>query len=59
MDLLIAILIALGFNVSDGASAEEIKTSNPDSYYRAIEIMETGSYEKTAGGIVIDQGGGD
>ena len=59
MDLLIAILIALGFNVSDGASAEEIKTQDPDAYYRAIEIMDSGSYEKTAGGIVIDQGTGD
>ena len=59
MDLLIAILIALGFNVSEGASAEEIKEKDLDAYNRAVEIMETGSYEKTAGGIVIDTSTGD
>jgi hypothetical protein len=60
MELLIAILIALGFTVSDGASQEELKASDPTAYEQAVRIMDSGSYEKTDdGGIIIDQGGGD
>jgi hypothetical protein len=59
MDLLIAILIALGCTVSEGASEEEIKADNYDAYTRAVEIMDSGSYERTSGGIVIDTGTGD
>ena len=53
MELLIAILIALGFTVSDGASQEEIKAENYDAYTRAVQIRDSGSYERTAGGVVI------
>ena len=59
MELLIAILIALGFTVSDGASQEEIKAENYDAYTRAVQIRDSGSYERTSGGIVIIQDTGD
>lgn len=53
MDLLIAILIALGCTVSEGASEEDIKADNYDAYVRAVDIRDSGSYERTSGGVVI------
>ncbi len=60
LDLLIAILIALGCNVQSGATAEELQVTNPEAYERAVQIQESGSYrEEEGGGIVIVEIGGD
>jgi hypothetical protein len=60
IDLLIAILISLGFSVQSGATADEIKAKDPVAYERATKIMETGSYKETdGGGIIIVETGGD
>jgi hypothetical protein len=61
LDLLIAILISLGFSVQSGATAEEIKAKDPVAYEQATKIMETGSYtqKEGGGGIVIIEIGGD
>ena len=58
IDLLIAILIALGCNVT-GSTTEEIKRENPAAYEKAVYIMETHSYEERETGVVIIETGGD
>ena len=60
LDLLIAILIALGCNVNHGSTTDEIRAENPEAYERALVIQETGNYKETdGGGIVIIEIGGD
>ena len=60
LNLLIAILIALGCNVKEGSTADEIRAENPEAYERALVIQETGGYKTTdGGGIVIIEIGGD
>ena len=59
LDLLIAILIALGCTVNSGSTAEEIKAQNPEAYEKAIKIQETGNYREVEGGVVIVEIVGD
>ncbi|MDQ3051407.1 MAG: hypothetical protein M3Q95_11020 [Bacteroidota bacterium] len=58
LELLIAILIALGYSVDRNATLEEIQ-KNPVSYEKAIQIQETGNYKEDDGGVVIIEIGGD
>ena len=60
LDLLIAILIALGCSVGDAKSNDELKAKDPVAYERANQIMETGNYKTVdGGGIIIIETGGD
>lgn len=60
IDLLIAILIALGFSVHSGASADELKAQDPVAYEKATTIMNGGNYRTVdGGGIIIVETGGD
>lgn len=60
LELLIAILIALGCSVNSGSTAEELQANDPVAYERALKIQETGNYrEADGGGIVIIETGGD
>ena len=59
LDLLIAILIALGCNVKDGSTADEIRAENPEAYERALVIQETGNYRTSDGGVIVVEIGGD
>jgi hypothetical protein len=58
LDLLIAILIALGFTV-EGTTKEEIQARYSKELDKAKEIMETGAYRETEGGgvTIIDVAG--
>lgn len=51
LDLLIAILIALGCSV-EGKSSEEIQALNSAELEKAKWIMESGHYRETDGGGV-------
>lgn len=60
LDLLIAILIALGCNVTADTTKEEIDARYSAEYQRALEIADSGSYKKLdGGGVVIWEVGGD
>jgi hypothetical protein len=60
LDLLIAILIALGCYVQPGETADEFKARNPEAYQKANYIMDSGSYRTDdGGGIIIVETGGD
>ncbi len=60
LQILIAILIALGCNVNPNQTAEEIKATNSQEFKKATEIYNSGGYKmEDGGGVVIDQGGGD
>ena len=52
VELLIAILMALGFNFS-GLTAEEIKEKDPAAYAKAEQIQQTGNYKTVDGGGVV------
>lgn len=53
LDLLIAILIALGCNVATDWSQEEIEANYSSEYQKAKEIYETNSYRTGDGGGVV------
>ncbi len=60
LDLLIAILIALGCTVATDWTQEEIEAVYSSEYHKAREIYESGSYRTSeGGGIVIDVNAGD
>lgn len=59
VDLLIAILIALGCNVSPSATEAEIKAHNPGQYDRAVQIYQNQDFTVDGGGVVILETGGD
>lgn len=60
LDLLIAILISLGCNITADTSQEAIQSRYSTEYLKAKEIYETGSYKSTdGGGVVIDVNAGD
>ncbi len=58
LELLIAILIALGYSVDRNATLEEIQ-KDPSAYEKAVMIQETGSYKEDGGGVIIIETGGD
>jgi len=60
LDLLIAILIALGCIITDDLKQEEIKSRYSTEYQKAEEIYNSGSYKtKDGGGVVILEVVGD
>jgi len=61
LDLLIAILIALGCNVGTDINTEdELRYAVGDNYDKAVEIYDQGLYkEEDGGGILIIQDVGD
>ena len=60
LELLFAILIALGFNFDRSLTADELKAKDPVAYERAVQIESAGNYRTVdGGGIVIVEVGGD
>ena len=59
VDLLIAILIALGCNVSPSSTEAELKARNPGQYDRAVQIYQNQDFTIDGGGVVIVETGGD
>jgi hypothetical protein len=59
IDLLIAILLALGVHVNSGSTEQEIKDTYPGEYSKATTIISTGGYKYTDTGVVIIENGGD
>ena len=60
IDLLIAILIALGCSVTSDQTEAEIKNLYPDEYQTASKILDEETYKTVdGGGIVIIEGVGD
>lgn len=60
MELLIAILLALGVNIGSGKSTVQIQQENSTEYARAQTIISTNSYSIDESGVVIiDDGVGD
>mgnify|MGYP007034034663 CR=1 FL=1 len=57
--LLIAILIALGCNVSPSSTEAELKARNPGQYDRAVQIYQNQDFTIDGGGVVIVETGGD
>jgi hypothetical protein len=49
LELLIAILIALGCDVRSGSSEEQLKNENPAAYNQAQQIMADGNYRQQEG----------
>jgi len=53
IDLLIAILIALGCDISSGKTADQLKAEDPSSYDSAISILENERFFKNDGGGIV------
>lgn len=53
LNLLIAILIALGCNITSDTSQQEIETRYAAEYQQAQEIYNNGNYRTTDGGGVV------
>lgn len=53
VELLIAILIALGFSARSGSSVEELRAQDPAAYERAVQIQQAGTYKTIDGGGVV------
>lgn len=58
MELIIAILIALGSITTPDGLTPEFKESNPEAVEKATRIYETGSYRVETGGVVVVTGVG-
>jgi hypothetical protein len=50
IDLLIAILIALGCDISSGKTADQLKAESPEAYDKAFIIMDSDQYRNADGG---------
>ena len=60
LELLIAILIALGCNVDRTLTAEELRAQHSQAFAKAETIYQSGQYERTAdGGVVVSTVVGD
>jgi hypothetical protein len=59
IDLLIAILLALGVHVNTGSTEEELKTTYPGEFEKATTIISSGGYKYTDTGVIIVETGGD
>jgi hypothetical protein len=55
MDLIIAILIALGLLASPDLYDERYEMENRESIERAQTIVDNGWYKEIDGGIVVDE----
>ncbi|MFN5323680.1 MAG: hypothetical protein ACK5C5_02070 [Bacteroidota bacterium] len=53
IDLLIAILIALGCDISSGKTADQLKAENPGEYDKALIIMDSDQSRNQDGGGVV------
>ncbi len=53
IDLLIAILIALGCNISSGKTADQLKAENPEAYDKALVIMDSEQNRDSDGGGIV------
>jgi hypothetical protein len=53
IDLLIAILIALGCNISSGKTADQLKAESPEAYDKALIIMDSELNRDANGGGVV------
>ncbi|MFZ9943885.1 MAG: hypothetical protein ACO3O0_09765, partial [Bacteroidia bacterium] len=53
IDLLIAILIALGCDISSGKTADQLKAEDPENYSKAIEIIDNEQFRCYDGGGVV------
>jgi hypothetical protein len=56
IDLLIAILIALGCDISSGKTADQLKAENPEAYDKAFIIMDSDQNRTMDGGGVVSWG---
>lgn len=61
MELLIAILLALGVNISPGKTAMEIQNENVNQYFHAQTIIDTNAYhiDENTGIVILEDGAGD
>lgn len=60
LDLLIAILISLGCNLTTNSTEAEIQSRYSVEYQKAKEIANNGNYRlNDGGGVVIVETGGD
>jgi hypothetical protein len=59
IDLLIAILLALGVHVNSGSTEQEVKNTYPGEYEKANTIIATGGYKYTDTGVIIIETTGD
>jgi hypothetical protein len=53
IELLIAILIALGCDISSGKTADQLKAENPEAYDKAFIIMDSDQHRTMDGGGVV------
>jgi len=56
IELLIAILIALGCDISSGKTADQLKAENPEAYDKAFIIMDSDQNRTMDGGGVVSWG---
>ena len=56
IELLIAILIALGCDISSGKTADQLKAENPEAYDKAFIIMDSDQYRTMDGGGIVTLG---
>ena len=59
LELLLAILLALGFNYNSSLTEAEIREKDPVAYEQALKIQQSGNYKTVDGGVVIVEVGGD
>jgi hypothetical protein len=53
IDLLIAILIALGCNISSGKTADQLKAENSEAYDKALIIIDSEKNRNMDGGGIV------
>ena len=53
IDLLIAILIALGCDISSGKTADQLKAENSETFDKALIIMDSEKIHDTDGGGIV------
>lgn len=56
IDLFIAILIALGCDISSGKTADQLKAECPEAYDKAFIIMDSEQNRTMDGGGVVSWG---
>ena len=56
IDLLIAILIALGCDISSGKTADQLKAENPEAYDKAFIITDSDQHRTMDGGGIVTWG---
>jgi len=59
LELLFAVLIALGFSFDKSLTADEIKAKDPVAYEQAQKVIDSGNYKTKDGGVIVIEIGGD